>query len=243
MQTILDLSVSDFFRVLYVPYWRTVKSRLEEFSIFSPFLFDQEYDNYREFKEYSATHIEIYSYAEHITSGFDKKKCKIFYDDYKQTKNWPDPLEICYDEFIKCLQPYQWKELEQDLKTAIERLIYFESLFAENVKGDDKGNIGKSILKYECEHEKLLPILERGHKAGFLDAEYKPIPKSMTRPQQKRFALLACIEAGLDNYCSRFGQMWGCDYNGVDESRGAAKRREAIDSLFAQDIINKAKLK
>lgn len=89
----------------------------------------------------------------------------------------------------------------------------------------------------------LLPILERGQKAGFLDDEYKPIPKSMTRPQQKRFALLACIEAGLDNYCNRFGKMWGCDYNGVDESRGAAQRRKAIDSLFAQAIINKAKLK
>ena len=89
----------------------------------------------------------------------------------------------------------------------------------------------------------LLPILERGQKAGFLDDEYKPIPKSMTRPQQKRFALLACIEAGLDNYCNRFGKLWGCDYNGVDESRGAVYKRAAIDSLFAQDIINKAKLK
>ena len=89
----------------------------------------------------------------------------------------------------------------------------------------------------------LLPILERGQKAGFLDDEYKPIPKSMTRPQQKRCALLACREAGLDNYCNRYGKMWGCDYNGVDESRGAAQRRKAIDSLFAQAIINKAKLK
>ena len=89
----------------------------------------------------------------------------------------------------------------------------------------------------------LLPILERAEKAGFLDNEYRPLPGRMTRPQQKRFALLACIEAGLDNYCSVFGKIWGCDYNGVDESRGAAQRREAIDSLFARDIINKAKLK
>lgn len=109
-------------------------------------------------------------------------------------------------------------------------------------KPQDKQLAQQTVPRYAIQSE-LLPILERGRKAGFLDDEYKPIPKSMTRPQQKRFALLACIEAGLDNYCSRFGQMWGCDYNGVDESRGAAQRREAIDSLFVRDIIDKAKLK
>lgn len=89
----------------------------------------------------------------------------------------------------------------------------------------------------------LLPILDRGKKAGFLDGEYKLIPGKTTRFQQKRFALLACIEAGLDKYCSRFGKMWRYDYNGVDEGRGAAGNRAAIDGLFSQDVINKAKFK
>lgn len=126
---------------------------------------------------------------------------------------------------ISCI--YVWNK---ERKAALER-------FRASIKQP------ASTLPPELIPPQLLPILDRGQKAGFLDNEYKPIRGNMTRFQQKRFALLACIEAGLDNYCSRFGQMWKYDYNRVDEVRGAVQKREAINCLFQPEVIDKAKIK
>ncbi len=201
------------------------------------------------------TRTEVVSYIDSVTKGFNPIYVDSLLEDIKQAGR------LYYQKILrttKYIQEYVlpitdniWVELTFDSFKAISGKACCEALGLDNslyhyvllfLSSGTTENL-KRVFSPELDTPQLLPILERGQKAGFLDEEYKPIPGSMTRPQQKRFALLACIEAGLDNYCSRFGQMWGCNYNGVDESRGAVQKREAIDSLFAQDIINKAKLK
>lgn len=212
--------------------------------------------------------IDVYNYLEYKTGGFNEDKIKVILNDMEMyyTLEYRDEMHCrACEKYIRegkaipkikinsKLTRYQDEYLD-DVDAMIKDMLgpgaeFFYHMAIGLLKSKIKSRTSldrqnATTLKPELGiPSQLLPIFERGQKAGFLDDEYKPIPKSMTRPQQKRFALLACIEAGLDNYCNRFGKLWGCDYNGVDESRGAVYKRAAIDSLFAQDIINKAKLK
>lgn len=194
---------------------------------------------------YELSYLNIYRYVE-ILTGFEDRKMLALSMDLEVVKNDIDQMvQFIEDISYKggdVLEPYQWVELEKQCNKTMKYFSYALSLLpCRRFVGEDAGS-QHIELKVPISPQ-LEPILQRGQEAGYLDDKYKPIPGVMTLFQQKRFALLACIEARMDNYCSVFGRMWNHDYNGVDESRGARKKREAIDSLFEQDVIKRAKLK
>lgn len=96
----------------------------------------------------------------------------------------------------------------------------------------------KQRLPKVLDNDAAKTIMMRAVNAGFLNENYQPISKKMTRAQQKRFAALVCKELNISNYNKVFQDWWGCDYNRVSEVRGSYKKLDLINRMFDPSLVS-----
>lgn len=240
MKSINDITVSDFLFCLYRPLWHAIYDFIHEYrlTINPKNFFFETVAEFDEYGKYSFTKIEIYNYMEKLTSGFDKHKCNLFLSELHDFAYDYDPISSCmiYDDFSEELQPYQWVELEERLKSASELIEFVRQISGENTQDEETVKKKPGVMK-------VVPILGKAQKAGFLDEQYKPIKGKMTKIQMKLFAAYSTIECDInERHWKFFEELW--DIKGLQqakEEQGNETKAKAVAALFPSDVVAKAK--
>lgn len=240
MKSINDITVRDFLFCLYRPLWHVIYDFIHDYrlTINPKNFFFETVAEFDEYSKYSFTKIEIYNYMEKLTSGFDKHKCNLFLSELHGFAYDYDPIvsSVIYDDFSEELQPYQWVELEERLKSASELIEFVRQISGENTQDEE-------TVKRKPDVVKVAPILKKAQEAGFLDESYMPIKGKMTKIQMKLFAAYCAVACNItERHWKFFEELWNIKgLQGAKEEQGSDTKAKAVVALFPSEVVAAAK--